>query len=418
MRRGAINRAARLATAALTLAATGTAASGTAAATPRTRTTNTGTASTRTTAGAVGAAASWVTVPVPSTVTTPAYLDSVTAVGPWLAWAVGAESSGDTGGEKPLILRWDGVCWRKVAVPGPAWSGYLTTVSSAPSGNTWALGPASAGGHILHTHGGAWSTVPVPAELKDWEIYAVAAGLADDGWIWGYSGQLGYLLEHWDGHGWHASKVPYAGWGAMNTMHMTTSGIWAAGSSTSGNGSIVHWDGTTWTPILGPPSTWIFNDVLATRPDDVWTSGYYCLAAQPRVGCTDGGPQIAHWNGSAWDTVIRQPGTYSMFTTISPDQAGRPQWAGIGTGPDPTGTRYERYDGTNWTPVPGATTAPPNATGETTVTAHIPGTDATWGVGSISAVTPAGTAATIPVIEFAPENASPPTTVPSRLQGG
>jgi len=66
--------------------------------------------------------------------------------------------------------------------------------------------------------------------------------------------------------------------------------------------------------------------------------------------------------------------------SISPGSSGRPQWAGLEVF---AGGRnaYAHYNGTAWSNVPGATVLPGKAFVAFTVTAHIPGTDATWGVG-------------------------------------
>lgn len=117
------------------------------------------------------------------------------------------------------------------------------------------------------------------------------------------------------------------------------------------------------------------DDVSASGPADAWAVG-----AEAETGFEQGRPMILHWNGRRWATVKLRSHIDLGASSISPGSSGRPQWAGL---EDFAGgrTAYAHYNGTAWSNVPGATVLPGNAFDAFTVTAHIPGTDATWGVG-------------------------------------
>jgi hypothetical protein len=131
-----------------------------------------------------------------------------------------------------------------------------------------------------------------------------------------------------------------------------------------------------------PPGTSALNgiyDVLPVSSTDVWASGIYCTNYQgpPFFHCTDPVAQLSHWNGTAWDTAMRLPG-FIGATSISPGPSGEPQWVGLYSTPSSPGY-FAHVTGTTWSAEPGP---PLSGSGSmVTFTAHIPGTDATWGAG-------------------------------------
>jgi hypothetical protein len=84
----------------------------------------------------------------------------------------------------------------------------------------------------------------------------------------------------------------------------------------------------------------------------------------------------------------RRPFCVRPTTAIFPPySAGQAQWVGVEEGNSGLlTTLYAYYNGTAWSNVDGAT-ATPHSPASTTVTAHIPGTDATWAVGGLIAST-------------------------------
>jgi hypothetical protein len=89
-------------------------------------------------------------------------LDSVVAVSPHEAWAVGLASDND-GMLHPVSQRWDGSDWSLVPVPGPDTFTYLRAVD-AHAESVWAVGAAYVGG-IGHTL--VLRTNTCPAEPND-----------------------------------------------------------------------------------------------------------------------------------------------------------------------------------------------------------------------------------------------------------
>ena len=112
---------------------------------------------------------------------------------------------------------------------------------------------------------------------------------------------------------------------------------------------IEHWNGTDWSSIApGWPEESELFGVAAVAPDDVWMVGGYQ---------SGGRALIAHWNGSALQTVPHpNPGAFNRLyavTAISADDV----WA-VGEYTDPISkTLALHWDGTSWTHVPTPTGA-------------------------------------------------------------
>ncbi|TDD01713.1 hypothetical protein E1292_25120 [Nonomuraea deserti] len=84
--------------------------------------------------------------------------------GPSDVWAVGQA------GESPLVVRWDGAFWKRVALP-PGWRGELTSVTASGPRDVWiaSLRPVGTARHVvlLHWDGRTWTRErsPSPGEL-------------------------------------------------------------------------------------------------------------------------------------------------------------------------------------------------------------------------------------------------------------
>jgi len=100
---------------------------------------------------------------------------------------------------------------------------------------------------------------------------------------------------------------------------------------------------------------------------------------------------------------VPPPTTVSQDLSISPDLAGQPQWAGAEAGlPSPSRTQYAHFNGRAWSTVRGAT-ALSGVYDASVVTAHVPGTNATWAVGESVLNTPQGDLGPFrAIIEFNP----------------
>jgi len=114
-------------------------------------------------------------------------------------WAVG-------GGEKTLVLHWDGSSWQTATWPDAY---RLLAIDGIAADDIWAAGvaensdTASNPGLIFHWDGQTWTPYPVPAGAV-W-MDSVFAGSATDGWM------AGDGLLHWTGSQWQAVASPVEG---------------------------------------------------------------------------------------------------------------------------------------------------------------------------------------------------------------
>ena len=171
-------------------------------------------------------------------------------------------------------------------MPGGPTAGEMVQVSSASPHTAWALGYLNGGTTlILRWSVNAWRQ-PVPGNLRNQNIYSIAGGTDGTAWLWGYSGSLGYLLEHRSGTA-RGRGVPESLWGTVAYMNPAGSdNLWMNDYTTSGNGSVVHYDAGTWSSIPGRVGGVSFiSDVLATSTQNVWITGSFCTAASG-PGCT------------------------------------------------------------------------------------------------------------------------------------
>ena len=73
--------------------------------------------------------------------TSDAYLTAVSTAPGGAVWAVGFTCPFCLGSQvQPLILRWDGIAWARVASPSPPGADFLNGVSAGPGGTAWAVG--------------------------------------------------------------------------------------------------------------------------------------------------------------------------------------------------------------------------------------------------------------------------------------
>jgi hypothetical protein len=351
-------------------------------------------------AGTLRAAATtppaWRAVPVPSSVVSPASLNDVSASGPASAWAVGADAETGFRQGTPLILHWNGTAWSKVTLPSVAGPGYLTSVSAGSRSSVWVLGTDKSGTVLLHWNGRRWRTVGFPGRATA-TVTSVAAAPHGRAWLVGArknaAGASEILVERWNGVAWHVAATGL-GQGTLAKVRVSASGdVWAAGADANGVTLIAHEHRGTWTSIPGPAITNV-NDVLGVSTADVWTVGIIFSPRQYE-------PAISHWDGSTWTTVNVPANVITQDLSISPDISGQPQWAGAEAGINPSRTLYAYYDGTAWSSVPGAT-ALSGVNDAGNVTAHIPGTEATWGVGESVLLTAQGLMPVGAIIEFNP----------------
>jgi hypothetical protein len=319
-------------------------------------------------------------------------LNSVAAVSPRKAWAVGDYFTGHEGGPQgALIERWNGQRWSIAAAPLLRGAS-LESVSASGARNVWAVG----GQLIEHWNGVRWRIVP-PAPSPGSILNAVVARTPRDAWAVGVRSRGGggkTLIEHWNGTGW--SVVPSPGPTAARSQRayailqavtaLSPRNVWAAGYSgavrSSGTRTLIeHWDGRRWRIVRSPnvrSAGGVVNDILFSisgdQPDDVWAVGSWGSVPGGYGGKGDHA-LVLHWDGHRWSRTatpaIRRRGLLSGVIA----RAGR-AWAVGDRGLQPKQeTLIERWDGTHWSVVP-------SPTGFSLAAATIASGGVAWAVGA------------------------------------
>lgn len=244
-------------------------------------------------------------------------LESVTAVSPSNAFAVGQWSRTPCGNPHELSLRWDGHSW--TVVPSDALD-ELSGVSSVPgkSGSVWAVG----------TH--------QPTKC-------------------GPNGCDSPVAKRWDANtgSWVKTSVPTSNNspGRLSAVISLPGGkAWAVGSQGNVEPLVVHWNGTEWTLIPNRLPHSILTAIFASSDADVWTAA---VRLDPNGFAI--ARYIEHWNGSNW-SVTKLPDRPDDFIAAIGETSAIDVWAASSY--FPTTSIYselpllEHYDGTSWSVVP------------------------------------------------------------------
>ncbi len=237
----------------------------------------------------VAGPASWTMVKdAPAATRVIAGLNAVAAVSAADAWAVGGN-----GDDSPLILRWNGVSWKRVAGLGQG-GGQLLGVAAVSAHDAWAVGFSL----ILHWNGTRWRRMSTPG---GYVLHAVAAWSARNAWAVG-SAERGTsssaLILRWNGVSWKRVAAP-GGRGAELAGVTVTSArsAWAVGGA-GGRPLVLHWNGTRWTRARVPALPASLYGVAATSARNVWAVG---VGHRTRPsGCDLACPLVLHWNGRSW----------------------------------------------------------------------------------------------------------------------
>jgi hypothetical protein len=198
-------------------------------------------------------------------------LFGVASAGTNAVWAVGEATVGDV--YQTLMERWDGSGWTIVATPDAPASGSnaLESVVAIDPTHAWAVGYewdlAAVAYRTLTmqtTDGATWQIVSSPNPSNDDDVLLRAsAASANDVWAVGYqtSGSAFFpLAEHWDGTQWTASSVPAPPGSFAILRGVTVIGpgdVWAVGAwydpATGRYEPLVeHYDGSAWSIVPGP----------------------------------------------------------------------------------------------------------------------------------------------------------------------
>lgn len=124
-------------------------------------------------------------------------------------WAVGWGSPDGDGAQFATSMLWNGTKWRRVELNA---SSDFEGVSFVPGGGAWAVGSINSGDFILAARwtGSKWQQVPVPAPgsaFADCNLDAVTATSARDAWAVGSCWNAGLTklstwIVHWNGKAW------------------------------------------------------------------------------------------------------------------------------------------------------------------------------------------------------------------------
>jgi hypothetical protein len=162
-------------------------------------------------------------------------------------WAAGSAEGGAT--LQPWMLHWNGLEWEEAPLfaEEPPCLCSLTALDFLTATDGWAVG----GGEravILHWDGTAWTSALGP---EGYRLLAVHATAADDAWAagvadWADEIQPHGVILHWDGTRWQ--EVPAAeSVGRMDAIAFTADGDgWMAGQN------LLHWDGSAWGTAWSP----------------------------------------------------------------------------------------------------------------------------------------------------------------------
>ncbi|MGI8447754.1 MAG: hypothetical protein ACR2MP_11365 [Streptosporangiaceae bacterium] len=324
-----------------------------------------------------GAAPSGWRVVYQSTSKTSNQLYSVAAVSPGDAWAAGA-SAGSGGGEnQPLVLHWNGISWKPVAVPGLA-GFYLPAVAASSASDVWLFAASAGGGSpkAVRWNGSQWVTIPLPAGSYYPDEAVVLS--PTDAWVAGPqqpctgSGAAevcSTTLYHWDGSSWSPFTLPLTAGESTELSASSPTNVWVVGASNpcvasrcSYSPVAYHWNGSAW--LKAPPLPLVHSyyqpDVAAGAKKNVWVSGWSATrAGQPG--------RLMHWNGRRWQIIDASSDLLAESPLVT--DGARGAWMGP----------YAHWTGTQW-----VNTEPfsPVTCGMADLT-RIPGTATLWGAGSV-----------------------------------
>jgi hypothetical protein len=205
---------------------------------------------------------SWARVPSPS-LDSIAVLNGVSADSPTDAWAVGWDGNGSSK-ECGLIEHWNGTSWSVVPNASPnGFRSYLDSVVAISPTDAWAVGQTHLGSNVQplveHWDGTSWTQVTVPIPTPGGTLAGVAAYSASDVWAVGtIVGNRGVcptsgcqtVTEHWNGTAWSLVPSPNPPSQYLNALFsvvpISPTDAWAVGTTDYASTLILQWNGTTW----------------------------------------------------------------------------------------------------------------------------------------------------------------------------
>jgi len=231
-------------------------------------------------------------------------------------WAVGANFPESTG----VVLRYNGTSWSVVET---GIQGALVDVFMLSATEGYILARVGTqGGRIYRYDGVSWTLAHV-TDVTPNEASGVAP---NDVWVAG----LGKIY-HWDGAQWTTAYThPTArNLFAIQMLSSTEGWIVGAGSTQTGNGTILRYLNGTWSEYSPSPAPQTLYDTHFRTSTDGWAIG------------TAGNSYIVRYDGNAWSHIYTFPHYLDHIWITSPTDG----WV-LGQ------TNLGHYDGTNFNVVP------------------------------------------------------------------
>jgi hypothetical protein len=288
--------------------------------------------------------ANWKVVASPEPGTAGNVLSGIRAASPSSIWAVGSYFN-TTGGNRTLILHWDGHAWQQVTSPSPGDSDNLRAVRAVSASDVWAVGGTFNGtvgrALILHWNGHTWKQATIPSTGTASELAGVAASSASNVWAVGESETTSSertLVLHWNGRRWAQQASPSPG-GSNSEDSLAAVGVssagnaWAVGTFTNGgidNTLTLHWNGHKWARVTSPnrggsASGNSLAGVAIVSGRDAWAVGSYVDGSGTAQNVL-----LLHWNGSTWQmTAGPRPAIRNAFTAVAASSSGNVWAAGF-----------------------------------------------------------------------------------------
>jgi hypothetical protein len=184
----------------------------------------------------------WNAAPQPA-----ADVQSIVALGPKAAWAVGAGGA---------ALQWDGAQW--TAVP-TGLTNALDAVTITQAQETWLGGT---GGKIIHRVSGNWQDASLPIQEAVTGLWAESNSA-----IWAITGGSGSIYR-WDGQAWSAKSAPFDARDLRGAWAPAAGELWAVGNK----GLVVH-AGNQGPLVIDVGVQVDLQDIWGAAPDDFWIVG-------------------------------------------------------------------------------------------------------------------------------------------------
>ena len=220
---------------------------------------------------------------------------------------------------RPLVERWNGISWTKLAVPAPAGSGeaFLRSVSCTSTTFCVAVGrwrDTSNGDHTLteRWNGTAWSIMATPntggpTGLNQVSCTSATMCMAVGSQTKGIGdGLVKTLTERWDGSSWSIIASPnpatslqtqFAGVACVSASSCFATGEWATNTTPAQGKTLAErWDGSTWS-LMTTPNKAGQDTALAGI---TCTAATNCVAAGYSLADAIYHPLAGRWNGTAW----------------------------------------------------------------------------------------------------------------------